>query len=152
MEVDFSYLNNVNPDMVESVEVFNSDGFSGINRGTNTKGVLEVNMKKVPVGEKISKDQLMDMLPKPYLVTITPGGYNATRLFYTPKYANPATANIGVDFRSTIYWNPVVLTDNNGVASFDYYNADGTGTYRAIIQGIDKDGNLGWYVYRYKVQ
>ena len=77
--------------MVESVEIFNSDGFSGINRGSNTKGVLEVNMKKAPVGEKISKDQLMDLLPKPYLVTITPGGYNATRLFYSPKYTNPAT-------------------------------------------------------------
>ena len=152
MEVDFNYLNNVNSEMVESVEIFNSDGFSGINRGTNTKGVLEVNMKKVPVGEKISKDQLMDMLPKPYLVTITPGGYNATRLFYSPKYTNPATANVGADFRSTIYWNPVVVTDNNGNASFEYYNADGTGTYKAIIQGIDKDGNLGWYVYRYKVQ
>ncbi|MFI5160955.1 MAG: Ig-like domain-containing protein [Sphingobacteriales bacterium] len=152
MEVDFNYLNNVNSDMVESVELFNSDGFSGINRGTDTKGVLEVNMKKAPVGEKISKEQLMDMLPKPYLVTLTPGGYNASKLFYSPKYTNPATANTGVDLRSTIYWNPVVVTDNNGAASFNYYNADGIGTYRAIIQGIDKDGNVGWFVYRYKVQ
>jgi len=46
----------------------------------------------------------------------------------------------------------MVLTDANGSASFDFFNADGAGTYRAVIQGIDKDGNIGWYVYRYKVQ
>jgi Bacterial Ig-like domain (group 1) len=152
MEVDYNYLDNVNPKMVESVEIFLTDGVSGINQNTNTKGVLEVNMKKVPKGEKISKEQLMDMMPKPYVVTITPGGFNASKLFYSPKYNNPATANIGVDLRSTIYWNPMVLTDTNGNASFNFFNADGQGTYRAVIQGIDKDGNIGWYVYRYKVQ
>ncbi len=152
MEVDYNYLDNVNPEMVESAEVFLNDGVSGINRNTNTKGVLEVNMKKVPKGEKISKEQLLDMMPKPYVVTIAPGGFNASKIFYSPKYNNPATANIGTDLRSTIYWNPMVLTDANGSASFDFFNADGAGTYRAVIQGIDKDGNIGWYVYRYKVQ
>jgi len=58
MAVDYNYLNNVNSDMVESVEIFFNDGFSGINKGTGTKGVLEVNMKKPPEGTKISKDQL----------------------------------------------------------------------------------------------
>ena len=151
MSVDYNYLNNVNADMVESVEIFFSDGFSGINKGTGTKGVLEVNMKKPPVGEKITKDQLMDMLPKPYTVTFAPGGYNATRQFYMPRYATPATGATS-DFRSTIYWSPTVVTDKTGSTTFDFYSADGAGTYKAIIQGIDKDGNIGWYVYRFKVQ
>jgi len=151
MAVDYAYLSNVNADMVESVEIFFSDGFSGINKGTGTKGVLEVNMKKLPKGEKISKDQLMDMLPKPYQAEFIPGGYYATRQFYVPKYGNPGVS-VAVDLRSTIYWNPSVVTDKTGVTSFDFYNADGAGTYRAIIQGIDKDGNIGWYVCRYKVQ
>jgi hypothetical protein len=153
MPVDYAYLNNVNSDMVESVEIFMNDGFSGINKGTGTKGVLEVNMKKPPKGEKISKEQLMDLLPKPYTVTFTPGGYNATRQFYMPRYNDPAKARAGVDLRSTIYWNPSVVTDKiTGNTSFEFYNADGTGTYKAIIQGIDKNGNIGWSVYRYKVQ
>ncbi|MBS1528680.1 MAG: carboxypeptidase regulatory-like domain-containing protein [Bacteroidetes bacterium] len=153
MAVDYAYLNNVNADMVESVEIFMNDGFSGINKGTGTKGVLEVNMKKPPKGEKISKEQLMDLLPKPYTAIFVPGGYNATRQFYMPRYDNPANLNKGVDLRSTIYWNPSVVTDKTtGNTTFEFYNADGTGTYRAIIQGIDKDGNIGWYVYRYKVQ
>ncbi|HVW16151.1 MAG TPA: Ig-like domain-containing protein [Mucilaginibacter sp.] len=152
MVVDFPYLNNVQGSNVESVEIFFTDGFSGLNRGSNTKGVLEVNLKKAPKGEKISKEQLMEMLPKPYVLEFTPGGYNVARTFYMPKYDNPASANAGVDFRSTIYWNANVTTDKNGAASFEFFNSDGIGTYKAIIEGIDKDGNLGRYVYRYNVQ
>ncbi|MBS1501329.1 MAG: hypothetical protein JST32_04660, partial [Bacteroidetes bacterium] len=51
-----------------------------------------------------------------------------------------------------IYWNANVTTDKNGAASFEFFNSDGIGTYKAIIEGIDKDGNLGRYVYRYVVQ
>jgi hypothetical protein len=151
MPVDINYLVNVDPKMVESVELFNTDGLSGINTNTGTKGVLVVNTKKIPKGEKISKDQLMDLLPKNNVIEFIPGGYSATRVFYSPKY-DPANSRDGVDLRSTIYWNPGVITDKNGNASFDFFNADGTGTYKAIIEGIDKDGNIGRYVYRYKVQ
>jgi hypothetical protein len=150
--VDYNYLSNIDGKNVESVEIFNSDGFAGINRTSNTKGVLEVNLKKIPKGEKISKQQLFDMLPKAYEATLSPGGYNSTRLFYSPKYADPEKATQIIDYRSTIYWSPSVVTDKNGTASFDYYNADGTGPYRAIVQGLDKDGNLGWTVYRYQVR
>jgi len=152
LEVDFSYLNSLDANMVESVEVFNTDGFSGINRTGSTKGVMEINMKKQPKGEKISREQLMDMMPKTYLVEFTPGGYNSSRLFYVPKYDNPATNNAVTDLRSTIYWSPNVVTDKTGNASFEFYNGDNTGTFKAIIEGIDKDGNIGRFVYRYNVQ
>jgi hypothetical protein len=152
MQVDYNYLNNVNPAQVESVEIFLSDGLSSINRTTGTKGVLVVNLKKQPKGEKISKEQLMDLLPKGYVIEFIPGGYNTTREFYSPRYDNPGGSSVGIDLRSTIYWNPHVITDKNGSTSFEYFNADGTGTYRAVIEGIDKDGNIGRYVYRYKVQ
>ena len=152
MVVDFNYLNSINSDGVESVEIFLNDGLTGINRGTNNKGVIEINLKKQPKGEKISKEQLFDMLPKNNVVEFIPGGYSTTRIFYVPKYNAANASTGGADLRSTIYWNPAVITDNTGSASFEFFNADGTGIYKAIIQGIDKDGNLGWYVYRYKVQ
>jgi hypothetical protein len=152
MAVDFNYLANIDPNMVESVEIFNNDGFSSINRSSGTNGVLVINTKKIPKGEKISKDQLMDLMPKYNVVEFAPGGYNTTRIFYAPRYDNPAGSSVGTDLRSTIYWNPAVLTDKSGNASFEFFNADGTGTYKAIIEGIDKDGNIGRYVYHYKVQ
>ena len=152
MSVDYSYLYNVDPKMVESVEIFNNDGLSSINRTTGTNGVVVVNTKKVPKGEKISKEQLLALLPKSYEIEFVPGGYSTARSFYSPKYENTSGNQVNLDFRSTIYWNPVVLTDKAGNAAFEFFNSDGTGTYKAIIEGIDKDGNIGRYVYRYKVQ
>jgi hypothetical protein len=45
-----------------------------------------------------------------------------------------------------------LVTDKDGNASFDYYNADGTGSYRIVVEGIDDKGNIGRQVYRYKIE
>ena len=74
------------------------------------------------------------------------------REFYSPQYDNPHTNQKMADLRSTIYWNPNIITDKDGKASFSYFNADGKGTYRVVIEGIDADGNLGRQVFRYKVE
>jgi hypothetical protein len=152
MSVDYNYLMNVDPKMVETVEIFNNDGVSSINRTTGTNGVLSIITKKQPKGEKISKEELLALLPKAYEVEFIPGGYSTARTFYSPKYENTSGNQAATDFRSTIYWNPLVLTDKAGNTSFEFFNSDGTGTYKAVIEGIDKDGNIGRYVYRYKVQ
>jgi hypothetical protein len=78
-------------------------------------------------------------------------GYYKAREFYSPKY----DSNINYthpDLRSTIYWKPELVTDQEGHASFDFYNADGTGTYRVVIEGIDEKGNIGRQVCRYRVE
>ena len=80
-------------------------------------------------------------------------GYYAARAFYSPKYDKPNTGNYQTaDLRSTIYWNPNIITGKDGKASFEYYNADTKGTYRVVIEGIDDNGNIGRQVYRYKVE
>ena len=72
--------------------------------------------------------------------------------FYSPKYDAPKTSAVIPDLRSTIYWNPNIITDKDGKASIEYFNADGKGIYRVVIEGIDDDGNLDRVVYRYKVE
>jgi hypothetical protein len=150
MPVDASYLTNLNSAEVESVEVFLRDDLGLINSQYQTNGVIVVNSKTKPKGTKISLAELQDLLPQPSVVTFTPKGYNISREFYSPKYDVPKP--VGVDLRSTIYWNPRVATDATGATSLEFYNSDGKGTYRAVIEGIDKDGNLGRFIYRYKVQ
>jgi hypothetical protein len=54
--------------------------------------------------------------------------------------------------RSTILWKPELVTGKDGNASFEFYNADGTGSYRIVVEGIDDKGNIGRQVYRYKVE
>ena len=70
-----------------------------------------------------------------------------------PKYEAGKTNGIGVDLRTTIYWNPQIKTDKvTGAASAEFYNADGRGNYRVVVQGIDAEGHLGYTVFKYKVE
>jgi len=149
--VDARDLNTVSANEVESVEIFLNDALGTVDRAYGTKGVLVVNTKKAPVGKKISKQELMDLIPKRNIITYNPMGYTKEREFYSPKYLPNAVINSN-DLRTTIYWNPKVITDEKGLASFDFFNADGKGTYRAVVEGFDKDGNIGRAVYRYTVK
>ena len=56
------------------------------------------------------------------------------------------------DLRSTIYWAPELVTDKEGNASIEFNNADGRGTYRVVIEGVDEKGNIGRQVLNYKVE
>ena len=91
-----------------------------------------------------------DMVSTGFL-SIKPLGFYKAREFYSPKYES-ATAGKLADLRTTIYWNPEIITDKDGNATFEYYNADGTGNYRVVVEGIDDKGNLGHQAYRYKVE
>ncbi len=152
MPVDVSYLSSMQSTDVESIEVFLKDELGLVSNAYQANGIIVINSKKKPTGgTKISLAEFQDLLPQPNVVNFTPKGYNFGREFYSPKYdvAKP----VGVDLRSTIYWNPHVITDKaTGNTSVEFYNADGKGTYRAVIEGFDKDGNIGRFVYRYKVQ
>jgi alpha-2-macroglobulin-like protein len=68
--------------------------------------------------------------------------YTVAKRFYAPKYLSPETTQRN-DFRETIYWNPVVQTDNNGDATVEFYNSDASTTFRAIAEGIGYNGKLG---------
>jgi hypothetical protein len=148
--IDAINLSSIRGDDVESVELYKTDGLSGANKMSGTSGVILVNMRKINK-TKISFAQMQDMIPKPYELTFSANGYSIAREFYSPKYIVGKPAG-GPDLRTTIYWNPKVVTDKTGAASFDFFNADGRGTYRATIEGIDADGNLGRYVLRYTVK
>ncbi len=151
MPVDVNYLLSIDPKGIASIEVFNSDGLSGINQRSNTLGVVVVNMKEVKK-VKISKDQLKELFPPNNVVTIKPKGYSAERSFYVPKYAGPKTTLQAQDYRTTIYWNPIVLTDKDGKGSFEFYNSDDKGPYKVILEGVDANGNVARSVYEYKLQ
>ncbi|HTK20714.1 MAG TPA: TonB-dependent receptor plug domain-containing protein [Mucilaginibacter sp.] len=128
---------------VETVEVlkFGAAAIYGL-RGAN--GVLVITRKKGKM--KDLKD-----IPSSGVLPITVLGYQKVREFYSPKYENNTTHSLP-DLRSTIYWQPELVTDKDGNASFEYYNADGKGTYRVVVEGIDEKGHIGRQVYRYKVE
>ncbi|HUZ59314.1 MAG TPA: TonB-dependent receptor plug domain-containing protein, partial [Hanamia sp.] len=128
---------------VETIEVLRS-GSAGIYGLGSGNGVLIITTKEG--GEDPEDIVSVGILP------IAPMGFYKAREFYSPKYDHTNENSNQPDLRSTIYWNPEIKTGKDGNASFDYYNADGTGTYKVTIEGIDDNGNIGRLVYRYKVE
>ena len=76
----------------------------------------------------------------------TPLGYQLPVEFYSPKYdTQERINNPKQDFRTTIFWKPNVITDEEGNAKLDFYTADDPATYSVIIEGVSDDGKLIHY-------
>jgi hypothetical protein len=69
-------------------------------------------------------------------------GYSAPRQFRSPDYDSPMVDKEKPDFRSTIYWNPQLNTDDiSGTCSVTFFAADLPGRYRITVEGIAETGN-----------
>jgi len=62
--------------------------------------------------------------------------------FYVPKYNAHSTVDM-TDIRSTIYWNPDIITNAEGMATVSFYTADNPGSYSLQLEGSDMKGNMG---------
>ncbi len=134
-------LDDISGSSVETIEVLR--GANGAIYG-GLSGVILITTKRS--GLKVSDIIASGILP------ITANGFYKAREFYAPEYEHPDDNINRKDLRSTIYWKPEIVTDKDGNASFEYYNADGTGNYRVTVEGIDEKGNIGRQVFRYKVE
>ncbi|TFF30382.1 carboxypeptidase regulatory-like domain-containing protein [Mucilaginibacter psychrotolerans] len=148
MYVDGSFLNSINYNDIAAIEVLRSGFSTSIYGGRAANGVIVITTKRGDENDNTYDGPVAGRGIKPYY----PKGYLKARTFYSPQYDQPKVNKQLADLRSTIYWNPFVITDAQGKASFEYFNAGGKGTYRVVIEGIDTDGNLGRQVYRYKVE
>jgi len=78
-------------------------------------------------------------------------GYSLIRKFYSPQYDDQSLRSEKKDFRSTLYWNPIVRTDSTGVTNVSFYNSDQTGEVQVVVEGITSDGKLCRGLCRYNV-
>ena len=152
MPIETNFLNSVQTADVDNVEIFLRDELGLVSRTYNTNGILVINTKKAVKGTAISAEDLKKLFPPSNVLTFKPQGYLKQREFYIPKYLTAESKTKGADFRTTVYWNPRVFTDANGTMAFEFYNSDNKGTYKAIVEGTDIEGNLSRFIYRYKVE
>ena len=145
LDVDTDVFNNLNAADIESIEVLKTIGYTAIYGGRAANGILLITTKRGGGNYSIQRFS-------PGIITYSPKGYYKARVFYSPQYDNPKTNTLIPDLRTNIYWKPNIITGKDGKASFEYFNADGRGTYRVVVEGIDNNGSLGRQVYRYKVE
>jgi hypothetical protein len=69
-------------------------------------------------------------------------GYSVFKEFYNPNYEKPSD-NFLTDNRTTLYWNPNVLTNAmNQKAILEFYNNDSCKKLQIVLEGINANGKL----------
>lgn len=69
----------------------------------------------------------------------TVDGYSRPYSFYSPEYPDGPIPG-DVDYRRTLYWNPNVVTDANGLAQVEFYNSSITKHFNVSAAGITASG------------
>jgi len=70
-------------------------------------------------------------------------GYSRVNEFYNPDYsALPPEPN---DYRRTLYWNPSVITDDNGNARIEFYNNSRCTNFSISAETVTSEGMIGVY-------
>ncbi|MEP6949400.1 MAG: hypothetical protein ABI863_09005 [Ginsengibacter sp.] len=127
------------PDMISSIPVSDvayikvlRPPFMGSSNGAN--GAIAIYTRR---GDDVK------LAPGKGLDNNTVSGYTSIREFYSPNYSSFNSDNDKRDVRTTIYWNPqVITTHENNKALITFYNTDVTKAFRVIIEGMTKDGRL----------
>ncbi|MCY1503197.1 TonB-linked outer membrane protein, SusC/RagA family [compost metagenome] len=135
------FLPTINPKDVAGIEVLTSDYFLAVFGDEGSGGVIFITTKTGKAVLKTTKNT----------VRLNNAGFSPAKEFYMPDYDDPKTNRQLKDIRSTVYWNPNVLTNMNGKTTVSYFNAGLPGKYRVTIEGIDIFGNIGRKVFTYEV-
>jgi len=125
-------LSMMNIEDIEDITLFKgaSAAFFGSQGGN---GVIAIAMREGVVRN----------IEKPNLAKITPLGYQKPAQFYMPKYSVDSIRLLKkADLRNTIYWNPALQTDSNGIALVKFYQTDKPTPLEVIIEGVTENGEI----------
>lgn len=67
-------------------------------------------------------------------------GYDVARIFFSPKYSTSNNEADKPDLRTTIYWDPNIVTTNEKGETVNYFNADKATTIEVNVEGITQFG------------
>ncbi len=139
VETDIEVIEMLTVDDIGQVDLLKDIGYAAFFGQKGANGVISI-MTKTGTLNSV-KHRRYD-----HFALITPLGYHQPAEFYSPKYDTPEALKAEEpDLRTTLYWNPAVVTDTTGAGSFEFYSADASTTYSVIIQGVSKDGKIIYY-------
>ena len=68
-------------------------------------------------------------------------GYSSHKKYCSQKYTPENRNNPAPYFRTTLFWEPEVIT-KNGEANLTFFTSDETGTYKIFVEGITNKGKI----------
>lgn len=120
------YFLSLDPTEISNIKLINNPkkllplGLMGEN------GIVMVRTKRGELREPIDSASLVmgQSLPHPFI---------------SADYSSSGN-NVHPDFKSTLYWNPSVITDADGVAKLEFYSSDDIVDWNISIKGFTKQG------------
>jgi len=133
MHSSVEQIQSVNVTDIAYIKVFRPPFFGSIGGGAG--GAIAVYTKKGTDGRKAPPDARG-------LENTILGGYSRFKEFYSPTYEKP-NENPEMDVRTTLYWNPYVLTDKKSQrARIQFYNNDISKKLQIVLEGTNSEGKM----------
>lgn len=133
MRVDPSQLRGTPVSDIAMVKVFRPG--SALIFGGGGSGAIAIYTKK---GEKSKPDPTIKGLEQTRII-----GYSITRQFYSPDYSLKSDFENDEDIRTTLYWNPLILTDKSSQkTTVQFFNNDISRKLRIVLEGVNSEGKL----------
>lgn len=134
MFIEPDQISMINVADVESIEVLRNANYTAIYGSNGGNGLIVIT-------SKTGESAMRSYTPKG-IITIQPQGLHTNKEFYKPTYEVGNTIKYVEDLRTTIHWEPLILTNKEGKSSFEFYTADEKGTYIIVIEGLDFNGKI----------
>jgi len=131
---------------IKGIEVMRNMNRTANYRGTflNTQQLMNLNRQYVFIEVTTHSGNGIFMKHTPGVYVYKPLPVSWPVQFYAPRYPVKNEPGRLPDLRSTIYWQPNVVTNKEGKAETSFYSADKPSTYTVILQGSDMNGNIGY--------
>lgn len=127
MEV-FGSPNFQNYANIEKIEVLKSIISTAVYGPRGVHGIILITTKDGPT-----------VRPKQFTPSLNIDGFENNKEFYTPKFSNATTQ----DYRTTLYWNPMIRTNKDGEATIIIKESKDLSPMQIVIEGLSKYGTAG---------
>jgi len=141
------YLESHDAEDIKGMEVMTTAKFAG--KYETRLGAFGNTLAFIEITTRSGHGPLIGNTPGMYLYK--PLALSWPKQFYKPKYTVNDTASHAADQRSTIDWEPNIVTGINGKATVSFYPAGKPSTYTVLIEGTDMNGSVGYGVEKIKI-
>jgi hypothetical protein len=145
------YLDYISAEDILGIEVVYSQ--SGRYKAQNLSGTDEL-LSATPTGPMGSDYAFLEITTRagngPFIKRATgiyiykPLALAEYKQFYRPRYPLKDNKNFGTDIRSTVHWEPNIITKKDGTSTVSFYAADKPTHYTVILEGTDLNGRVGY--------
>ncbi|MDR7210539.1 MG2 domain-containing protein [Flavobacterium piscis] len=136
-----SILGRLSPNSIESIVLLKDASAGAIYGSSGAYGVILVTTKNKLLSGNIILGKKYNYTFQNILKSATKQ-LNEADYFYAPKYVSTIVEE-KTDFRSCIYWNSVVQTNNKGQVNFEFYNSDDNTSFKIVAEGTSYKGDIG---------